>query len=85
MKKNGVQFNEDEFRAFISRTTEDGDLKLDYEELVIALMPIDPYIYPHYRELFNAEKNNQYIIRKANEFKTDVLNPPAYFDITKKT
>ncbi|EAR96420.2 EF hand protein (macronuclear) [Tetrahymena thermophila SB210] len=85
MKKNGVQFNEDEFKAFISRTTEDGDSKLDYEELIVSLMPIDPYIYPHYREQFNPTENNQYVIRKAQEFKTDALNPPVYFEVTKKT
>lgn len=85
MKRTGVTFNNDEFEAFISRTTEDGDRQLSYEELILAILPIDPFTYPHYRERFDALANNDQVLRKAVEFRTGITNGPTYYVDTNQT
>ena len=50
MEKIKVQFTYDEFKAFLTRTTVDFDTNLDYQELVNAIMPLEPYAYPAFRK-----------------------------------
>jgi hypothetical protein len=49
MEKLEISFTEDEFRAFLSRTTVDEDNELNYQELIYSIFPKEPIDYPEYR------------------------------------
>jgi hypothetical protein len=69
MQRIGVRFHEHEFYAFIARTTVDRDQKLDYQELINAIMPKEPYAYPAFRqEEFSVANSKERILHKAQHY-----------------
>ncbi|KRW99026.1 hypothetical protein PPERSA_11627 [Pseudocohnilembus persalinus] len=72
LKKTGHDFSVDEYQAFLWKTTNDMDSKLDFDELINAIVPKEPYDYPSYRKEFDGFQNKVAFINKAHEFEVKV-------------
>lgn len=66
MDKLEISFTEDEYKAFLSRTTVDEDGELNYQELIYSIFPKEPIDYPEYRqEKLELEDKIKKVIKKT--------------------
>lgn len=80
MTRLKVLFSKDEFWALLRRIAVNLDNKLEYQELVFAIFPNEPYEYPAFREKFHSEN----ALEKAKEFGFVEPNELRNFDKRKK-
>ena len=76
MTRLKVLFSKDEFWALLRRIAVNLDNKLEYQELVFAIFPNEPYEYPAFREKFQSED----ALQKASEFGFVETNELKNFD-----
>jgi len=73
-KKHELFFSSQEFSAFLRRTTQDFDQKVDYQEFIYAITPYEPSSYPAFRLLEQPKDRLAKVFNKMREFGVDDIS-----------